>query len=107
MPQADLKYSADLNIDALALMADIQATISRHDSGAGACKVRAYPAQVFQHTHFLLELAILDKPHRDAAFRSTLVAALVQVVDRYLPKGTERAVELRFSSMDYAPGLSA
>ncbi len=106
MPQADLKYSADLDIDAQALMADIQATIASHDSGAGMCKARAYPAAVFQHTHFLLHVAILPKAHRDAAFRTALLEALVGVVDGYLPKGTERAVELVFSSENYAPGLS-
>ncbi|MDA9207614.1 hypothetical protein N9O61_01875 [Octadecabacter sp.] len=105
MPQADLKYTTDLEFDALAMMADIEALIARHDSGAGACKARAYPATLFQHTHFLLELAILNKPHRDAAFRKALVADLTALVDGYLPKGTERAVELIFASEDYAPAI--
>lgn len=107
MPQADLKYTADLEFDALALFADIEATIARHDSGAGACKARAYPAAVFQHSNLVLELAILRKPHRDAAFRMALVDDLAALIDSYLPSGTERAVELRFSGDDYAPAIVA
>ena len=103
MPQADLKYSADLGLDAPALMADIQALIARYDSGAGQCKARAYPAEVFQHSHFVLELAILRKAHRDQAFRDALLDDLAQLVDGYLPSGTERAIELRFSGDDYRP----
>ena len=105
MPQADLKYSSDLGLDALALMADIQTLIARHDSGAGQCKARAYPADIFQHSHFVLELAILRKPHRDQAFRDALLDDLAILVDKYLPSGTERAVELRFSGEDYRPAV--
>lgn len=107
MPQADLKYTADLEFDALALFADIEATIARHDSGAGGVKARAYPATVFQHSNLILEVAILNKPHRDAAFRKALLADLAALMDRYLPSGTERAVELRFSGEDYAPAIVA
>ena len=106
MPQADLKYTADLKLDAPKLMADIETLMTRHDSGAGAVKARAYPAEIFQHTHFLLELVILNKQHRDAAFRKALVDDLAILVDSHLPKGTERAVELTFASDDYAPALS-
>jgi len=105
MPQADLKYSANLEFDALALFADIQALIASHDSGAGVCKGRAYPAAIYQHSHCILEVAILRKPHRDAAFRKALLDELVVLVDSYLPSGTERAVELKFSGEDHAGGI--
>ena len=107
MPQADLSYSADLNLDAAEILAKIEAVILDHDSGAGACKGRASRSDVFHHTHLLLRVAILRKPHRDETFRSALVHDLAKLVDAYLPKGTQRAVELNFASDDYLTGPSA
>ncbi|MEL6960792.1 MAG: hypothetical protein AAGL89_17780 [Pseudomonadota bacterium] len=106
MPQADLKYSSDLSFDAKALLGRIEALILRHDAGSGACKGRADPADVFHQSHVLLRVALLRKPHRDAAFRADLVAALVALLDEHIPDGTERAVEFVFSSDDYATGRS-
>ncbi|MFK7746502.1 MAG: hypothetical protein AB8B47_15720 [Roseobacter sp.] len=80
MPHAELKYSADLQIDAPALLAEIEATILRHDPQSGACKGRAYPAAKFHHTHLLVSLSLLEKPHRDAAFTTALMQELETVV---------------------------
>ena len=104
MPQADLRYSADLEFDAPKLLASVEAVILRHDSGAGACKGRAYPAARFHHSHALLDVAILRKPHRDAAFCQALLADLVALLDSALPGGTERAVALTFASEYYSTG---
>lgn len=104
MPQADLKYTAGLALDAPKLLAGVEALILRHDAGAGACKGRAYPAAEAHHAHVLLEVLVLDKPHRDAAFMNALLADLVELTDAHLPKGTERAVSLGFSSAFYTTG---
>lgn len=107
MPQADLKYSADLVLDAPALLAEVEAVILRHDGGAGACKGRAYPAAGFHHSHVLLEVGILDKPHRDQAFCAALLADLTALLDAALPTGTERAVALSFATAHYTTGKTA
>ena len=107
MPQADLKYSGDVKFDTIKLLADIEALILRHDSGAGACKGRAYPAQAFHHSHVLLEVGVLDKPHRDKAFMQALLDDLTALLDAALPKGTERAVSLKFALEHYETGQSA
>lgn len=104
MPQADLKYSADLSLDVPNLLAEIEALILRHDAGAGACKGRAYPAEIAHHSHVLLEVQVLDKPHRDQVFMAGLLAELVDLLDAVLPKGTERAVSLGFAELFYATG---
>ena len=44
MPHADIKYSSDLNINAEEILQVIEETILGKDTGAGACKGRAYPA---------------------------------------------------------------
>ncbi|MDG2340231.1 MAG: hypothetical protein P8L32_03420 [Paracoccaceae bacterium] len=68
MPHAELKYSADLEIDAEHVLRLIEERINMHDPKAGACKGRAYPAAIFHRTHLLVEIGMLTKPHRDAAF---------------------------------------
>ena len=107
MPQADLKYSTDLEFDTAEVLRGIEGIIARHDDGAGACKGRAYPAAVYHHSHVLLELTVLQKPHRDKAFCDALVADLVGFIEGYLPSGTERAVELHFASPRYVTGIVA
>ncbi len=106
MPQADLKYSADLEIDVKGLLAAVERVILSHDQGAGACKGRAFAARASHHAHLLLEVSVLRKPHRDDAFMQALLADLVACVDGALPSGTERAVSLSFASPFYVTGQS-
>ncbi|MBU2992759.1 hypothetical protein Q4555_03865 [Octadecabacter sp. 1_MG-2023] len=104
MPQADLKYSVDMKIDAAALLAAIETEISDFDSGAGDCKGRAYPAAEFNHTHVFLTVRVLDKPHRDAAFMQALLEKLTSVVDQHIEQSCSRSVELAFLPKTYATG---
>jgi len=102
MPQADLMYSADLDLDAAAILARVEQVIADHDAGAGACKGRAYPAAVTHHSHVTLRVAMLDKPHRDAAFMSALLADVERAVKALIAQPCAVAVELSFSSPYYA-----
>ena len=80
MPHADLKYSLDLSFDPQAMFEAIKQTILAYDSGSGDCKCRSYPAEAGNHTHLLIEISMLSKPHRDAGFtraqRDTIAAAV-------------------------------
>ena len=49
----------------------IEHTILAHDSSSGDCKCRSYPAEASNHTHLLIEISMLTKPHRDEAFKRT------------------------------------
>ena len=71
MPHAEMKYSSDLELDSAAILAEIEAIILRHDSGAGACKGRAYPTDEYHHSHVTVSVSLLVKPHRDDAFSTT------------------------------------
>ncbi len=68
MPQADIRYSADLILDLPHLFDVVETTILVHDAGSGNTKCRAYPSAQSNHTHMHITVALLDKPHRDAAF---------------------------------------
>ncbi|MCR9125266.1 MAG: hypothetical protein NXH82_03975 [Rhodobacteraceae bacterium] len=101
MPHAELKYSADLTIDPQAILAEIEAVIARHDPGAGACKGRAHAAPVWNHSHILVQVVMLAKPHRDAAFTETLIGALEQAVKARLTQPCFFSLSLDFNGPGY------
>lgn len=101
MPHADLKYSSDLEFDAPEVLRAIEATINAHDSGAGVCKGRAYPAAVFHHTHLLVEVSLLTKPHRDAAFTRALRDDLEKAVKAHLRQRCYFSMAIHYSDDTY------
>ncbi|MDG1069396.1 MAG: hypothetical protein P8P40_13640 [Sulfitobacter sp.] len=102
MPQADLSYSADLKLDAAAILAAVEETIAARDNTSGACKGRAYPLEQTHHTHVLLRLRMLRKPHRDDAFMQGLLAALQTALEPLIPTPCILGVELGFLEPHYA-----
>lgn len=105
MPHAELKYSADLTIDAAAILADIEQVILKHDSGSGDCKGRAYPSQTFHHTHLLVSVAMLTKPHRDEAFTEKLIADLERSIKTHLHQRCFFSLDLRYMGGSYITNL--
>ena len=101
MPHAELCYSADLEIDAEDILREIEAVLQHHDAGSGACKGRAYPAAVFHHSHMLVRLSLLTKPHRDAAFTEALMADLEQAVKAMIPQPCFFSLALEYSGAHY------
>ncbi|WP_050927684.1 hypothetical protein [Aestuariivita boseongensis] len=101
MPHADLKYSADLEIDAPALLEGIEAILQRHDPGSGDCKGRAYPAAISHHRHLIVDISLLPKAHRDAAFMAALRTDLANYLKDALPRPCWMSLELRFSGENY------
>ena len=101
MPHAEIKYSSDLELDGAAILAEIEAIILRHDSGAGACKGRAYPTDEYHHSHVTVSVSLLVKPHRDDAFSTTLLSALEQAVSARVPRPCEFSFGLHYSTPHY------
>ncbi|MEM9870736.1 MAG: hypothetical protein AAF822_05730 [Pseudomonadota bacterium] len=101
MPHCALHYSEDLEIDAKALLTEVEAVILRHDPGAGETKGRAYPAPIFLHTHMKASVALLSKPHRGAAFVAALQADLRAVFERALPRPCWLSIDITFSTAQY------
>lgn len=98
MPQADLQYSADIEIDAPLLLRELEAVIAAHDAAAGECKGRALPVAVTHRRHVFLQIALLEKPHRDAAFMSALQTKLFEALVAAVPSPAVVSIELRFQS---------
>ena len=101
MPHADIKCSADLSFDTKATLQRIEAIINDLDPSAGACKGRAYPAEIFHHTHILVEVSLLPKPHRDQAFMQSLSQALEADIKSQLTQACKFSLALNFSDENY------
>lgn len=101
MPHAELKYSSDLTFDPIAVLQVIEATILEHDSGAGECKGRAYPTDLFHHSHCLISVSMLRKPHRDASFTARMLAALEAATSALLKEPCFFSLVLEYSPVTY------
>ncbi len=105
MPHAEIKYSDDLEIDPYRILTRIEEIILQHDAGAGACKGRAYPASVSHHSHILIDVAMLYKPHRNRVFRTQLLAALEAGIKSEIPTPCAFSLGLRFSEEFYVTNM--
>ena len=101
MPHAELKYSADLQIDAAHVLHLIDERINAHDPKAGACKGRAYPAREYHHTHMLVEVSMLTKPHRDAAFTQRVRDDLEAAIKGCLKQRCYFSLAIQYSDAHY------
>ena len=101
MPHCTLEYSADLQIDARAILQEVEDIVLRHDAGAGATKGRAYPADIFLHTNMKVTVDLLANPHRYPAFMAALQADLVAAIGAHLPRPCWLSVDLVRSGPAY------
>ena len=101
MPHCDLHFSSDLDVDATLILSEVEECILSHDDGAGETKGRAYPAPIFHHTHLKATVALLSKPHRNAAFTAALQKDLVNVIGAHLPRPCWLSVDITYSTPTY------
>lgn len=101
VPHAELKYSSDLELDTDALLRGVEQVILRHDAGAGECKGRAYPADNHYHSHCLLNVSMLTKPHRDSAFTKALLLDLEAEMGRHLRHQCFLSLGIQYSDDNY------
>ncbi len=102
MPQINMKYSSDLKtIDFHRFFIDMEIIINEHDSTAGICKSRAYPADIYHHTHIDISILMIKKKHRDESFMHNLQEKLILVCKNYIPKNCLYSLNLAFSGEYY------
>lgn len=101
MPHAEIKYSEELSLDTRAILAEIEHVILQHDPASGACKGRAYPCAATHHSHFLLNISMLEKPHRDAAFTSALMRDIEAAVKTHIHQSCYFSFGLEYSAANY------
>lgn len=105
MPHAELKYSTDLPIDAADILRRIEQVIAEHDPKAGDCKGRAYPAEVYHHSHILIAVSMLSRPYRDAEFTAALRDALEQAIKAMIPVACAFSLGITYSDAAYVTNL--
>ena len=105
MPHVEIKYSDNLNIDTKNIFDDIESTINQFDSSAGVCKSRAYACHEYKHTHLLLTVDLLTKPHRDETFTNNLSEELQKVVKKYLTQSLYFSLDIKYSGPYYYTGV--
>jgi 5-carboxymethyl-2-hydroxymuconate isomerase len=101
MPQINMNYSNDIKtIDFHKLFKDMEVTINEHDSTAGICKSRAYPTDIYHHTHIDISVLLIKKKHRDENFMRQLQEKLILVCKNHVPLNCLYSINLIFSG-DY------
>ncbi|OAJ35184.1 hypothetical protein [Piscirickettsia salmonis] len=101
MPQIELKYSDDLIIDTNKIFEAIESTINEYDSSSGVCKSRAYATSLYKHTHILVSVFLLKKPHRDDRFSQGLTDNLEQAVKEFIQQKCYFSLSLEYNSDFY------
>ncbi len=106
MPQVDLKYSNNLQLDTTLIFKTIEATIAKLDSAAGACKCRGYSTSEYLHSHLFITIALLQKSHRDDTFIKNLLAELEKALVPILPSSCNYAINFNFLNAHYVTSIS-
>ncbi|WP_128253287.1 hypothetical protein [Falsirhodobacter deserti] len=99
MPQADLYFTTDHKLEGV--LPEIERTIATFDGAAGQCKGRAHPVADHHHSHVLLRLSMLPKPHRDDAYAAELGKKLAEVVRPHVTAPSAVAVNISFDLVHY------
>lgn len=101
MPQCDVFYSDDVEMDFEPMFQAMENKLNEQDPSASLCKSRAFKSDRFLHTSVLIRVALLPKSHRDQAFMQQCLENMEHVVKPFVPEGVYYAVELVFSSEYY------
>lgn len=101
MPQVDLKYSDDLQLDTTTIFKTIETVIIKFDNTVKACKCRGYSTAEYLHSHLFITIALLQKPHRDDTFIKNLLTELEKALAPILPTHCNYAIDMTFLSSHY------
>ena len=105
MPHVEIKYSDNIEIDADKIFDRIENTINSHDDSAGVCKSRAYPCSQYKHTHLLVSISLLTKPHRNKAFTEKLSAEIEKIIKAHLKQSLYFSLNIEYSLAYYTTNI--
>ena len=94
MPHADIKYTADIQIDLKTLMSDIEEIILDLDPTSGACKGRALKVDEYHHSHINIEIRLFATKHRDIDLLNELINRVDSRAKALLKKAAHVTVKL-------------
>lgn len=101
MPHLEIKYSADIELDAELLFDKIESTINKLDPSAGVCKSRSYPAKSYKHSHVMVEVWLLQKQHRNQAFTQALLKEIKNCIKKQIANYCYVSIQLHYRDANY------
>lgn len=101
MPHVEIKHSDNLELNHAKIFDKVEQIINQHDSAAGVCKSRAYPCAHYKHTHIMVTIALLTKPHRDKAFTVKLSEEIEAAIKSELQQSAYFSLDIDYSSPYY------
>ncbi len=101
MPHLEINYSEDIKVDVNKLFESIEKTIQTFDPSSGDCKSRATTIKCFRHSHILVNLWLLTKPHRDQAFSQCLLDVVQQIIQKHIPSNCHLSLQLYYRDANY------
>ena len=105
MPHADIKYTADIQIDLKTLMSDIEEIILDLDPTSGACKGRALKVDEYHHSHTNIEIRLFAAKNRDIDLLHELINRFNSRTKSFLKKAAHVTVKLEFTPLTYLTGF--
>ncbi|OBT08316.1 hypothetical protein A9267_11470 [Shewanella sp. UCD-FRSSP16_17] len=105
MPHVEIKYSDNLTFNTQDIFDDVEVIINQKDASAGVCKSRAYPCSEYKHTHILITISLLTKPHRDEQFTLELSAELEHAIKRHLKQSLYFSLNIEYSGAYYTTNV--
>ena len=105
MPHADIKYTADIQIDLKTLMSDIEEIILDLDPTSGACKGRALKVDEYHHSHINIEIRLFATKNRDIDLLNELINRVDSRAKALLKKAAHVTVKLNFPPITYLTGF--
>ncbi|WP_299574585.1 hypothetical protein [uncultured Shewanella sp.] len=105
MPHVEIKYSDNLQFSVTSMFDEIEEIINHKDASAGVCKSRAYPCSKYKHTHILVTVSLLTKPHRDEQFTRELSAELEQAIKHHLKQSVYFSLKIEYSGAYYTTNV--
>ena len=105
MPHADIKCTADLQIDLKTLMSNIEETILQLDPSSGVCKGRVVRIEEYHHSHLNIELRMFATKERDVEFSNQLISRVYHTAKSLMKSAAHVTVKLEFSPLAYRTGF--
>lgn len=100
MPQIDIYYSNDLNINSMALSDVISKTINDFD-GPRDSVIRMYPAAFSNKANVFINIGLLPRSHRDDNYQQQLIKLLQQNIKEHLSQPCYLAINITWLNNHY------
>jgi hypothetical protein len=105
MPQVDIQYSSEPNLDLDKICTVVNDTIEELDGPGRDCKIRTHTATASSQPSMFINIGLLEKPYRDAAFQKKLIDSVMKNIAPLINSGASLAVNIYFLNNAYMSAI--